>query len=201
MTTTYVKELLADGDSPYQIYRWPLPARNEAGEWTPGEWAEADTAQPLIECGNGLHAYTEAQAQPNLRHDRAYWEIEYAEPPKDWGDKVSGYRARLLRPYSVPAWLLKVQPAIDALKGIRWFQPDGNPDPTWKLFPTRAAAWAAAWDAARDAAWAAAWDAAGDAAWAAAWAAARDALAPTVATLQASALDLLDRMIDPSAVK
>ncbi len=32
----------------------------------------------------------------------------------------------------------------------------------------------------------------------AAWAAARDALAPTVETLQASALDLLDRMIDPS---
>ena len=38
-----------------------------------------------------------------------------------------------------------------------------------------AAAWAAAWDAARDAAWAAAWDAAGAAAWAAAGAAARDA--------------------------
>jgi hypothetical protein len=53
----------------------------------------------------------------------------------------------------------------------------------------RAFAWdAAAWDAA-------AWDAARDAAWAAAWAAARDALAPTVTTLQASALQLLDRLI------
>ncbi len=70
-----------------------------------------------------------------------------------------------------------------------------------------AAAWDAAWDAARDAAWAAAWDAAwaaaGDAAWAAAGAAAWDAagaaatrrLAPTMALLQASAVDLLDRMI------
>jgi len=83
----------------------------------------------------------------------------------------------------------------------------------------RAAAWTAArdaaWDAARDAAgtaawdavWAAARDAARDAAWDAVWAAARDAardaagtaawdaLAPTVAKLQASMLDLIDRMI------
>jgi hypothetical protein len=75
-----------------------------------------------------------------------------------------------------------------------------------------AAAWDAAWDAAGDAAWAAAWDAAGDAAWAAARdaardaagaaagaaarAAARDALKPTTEWLQASALDLVQRMIE-----
>jgi hypothetical protein len=59
----------------------------------------------------------------------------------------------------------------------------------------RAAAWAAARaaarDAAADAARAAAWAAARDAA----WAAAGDALAPTVKSLQASAFDLLDRML------
>jgi hypothetical protein len=84
-----------------------------------------------------------------------------------------------------------------------------------------AAAWdaasAAAWDAARDAAGAAVWAAAGAAAWdaasaaardaasAAAWDAARDAagaaagdaLKPTVEALQTSALELLNRMIDP----
>jgi len=59
-----------------------------------------------------------------------------------------------------------------------------------------AAAWAAARNAAGAAAGAAAWDAAGNAAWAAAWAAAGAALKPTVQTLQASTLDLLDRMID-----
>jgi hypothetical protein len=71
----------------------------------------------------------------------------------------------------------------------------------------RAAARDAAWDAAGAAAWAAAGDAAraaaGDAAWDAARAAARDAawaaLAPTVATLQTSALELLDRMINTEA--
>jgi hypothetical protein len=61
------------------------------------------------------------------------------------------------------------------------------------------AAWVAAGDAARaaagDAARAAAWDAARAAAWDAARAAARDALAPTVAELQASAVDLFERMI------
>ncbi len=77
------------------------------------------------------------------------------------------------------------------------------------------AAWAAASAAARDAAWDAAWDAAraaagaaagaaaraaaraaaGDAAGAAAWDAAWDALKPTTEWLQASALDLVDRMI------
>ena len=72
----------------------------------------------------------------------------------------------------------------------------------------RAAAWAAAWDAARDAAraaawaaaWDAAWDAARDAAWAAAWAAARDALRPTVEALQASAVGLLGAMCDVGRV-
>jgi hypothetical protein len=62
------------------------------------------------------------------------------------------------------------------------------------------AAWAAAGDAAGVAAWVAAGDAAGVAAWDAAGVAAWDALKPTVETLQAYALDLLDRMIDPSAV-
>jgi hypothetical protein len=80
-----------------------------------------------------------------------------------------------------------------------------------------AAAWDAAWDAvkdaARDAVWAAArdaaWDAVKDAAWAAgrdaAWAAtgaaAGDVLKPAVADLQASALDLFDRMLPKELVE
>jgi hypothetical protein len=63
----------------------------------------------------------------------------------------------------------------------------------------RATAWATAWDAAWDAVWDAVWDAAQAAVWDAARDAARDAaqdaLAPTVAELQASAVDLFERMI------
>ncbi|HEX7355284.1 MAG TPA: hypothetical protein VF288_10680 [Mycobacteriales bacterium] len=67
-----------------------------------------------------------------------------------------------------------------------------------------AAAGPAAWDAAAAAAWAADWATAGAADWAtaraaagaaAAWATSEDALAPTVAALQASAHDLIDRML------
>ena len=52
-----------------------------------------------------------------------------------------------------------------------------------ELAAARAAAWDAAWDAARAAAWAAAWDAARDAAWAAAWAAARAAAWASIKSL------------------
>ena len=82
---------------------------------------------------------------------------------------------------------------------------DAARDAAWDA--ARAAARAAAWDAARAAAGAAAWaaaraaagDAAWDAAWAAAWDAARaaagDALRPTVVLLQASAVELVKRMV------
>ena len=60
----------------------------------------------------------------------------------------------------------------------------------------RAAAWAAARDAAGDAARAAAWAAARAAAWDAAWDAARAKLKPTVESLQKSAFNLLDRLIE-----
>ena len=63
----------------------------------------------------------------------------------------------------------------------------------------RAAAGDAAWDTAGAAAWDAAWAAAGAAAWDTAWdaagAAAWDALKPTTEALQASALDLVHRML------
>ncbi len=63
----------------------------------------------------------------------------------------------------------------------------------------RAAAWDAAWDSAGAAARAAAWDAARAAAWdaarAAAWDSAGAALQPTVTLLEASAVDLMHRML------
>jgi len=95
--------------------------------------------------------------------------------------------------------------AWDAAGSAAW---DAAWDAAWAaardaaLAAARAAAGSAAWAAARDAALAAARAAAGSAAGSAAWdaalaaarAAARDALAPTVATLQASACDLVRAM-------
>jgi len=66
-------------------------------------------------------------------------------------------------------------------------------DAAWDA--ARAAAWDAAWDAARDAAWDAARDAARDKSYAAGYAAAREALKPVQLSLQESAWQLLDRLI------
>ncbi|HEX6025964.1 MAG TPA: hypothetical protein VFZ00_28490, partial [Solirubrobacter sp.] len=65
----------------------------------------------------------------------------------------------------------------------------------------RDAAWDAAWDAAGAAARDAAWDAAGAAARDAARAAAWDAVRPTVVGLQASALELFDRMLPTEVIQ
>jgi len=86
-----------------------------------------------------------------------------------------------------PAWWRATVKFVASIKDVPWFVPQGNPDPTWRVFDTgdaartaaRDAARAAARAAARDAAWDAvedaALDAALDAARAAARAAARDA--------------------------
>ena len=94
-----------------------------------------------------------------------------------------------------PAWLQLVPalvPHADALMDLRPI-----------MDAQTAAAHQSTFNAAGDAAWDAAGDAVGSAAGAAAWdaagAAARDALQPTVATLQRSALDLVDRMLAETA--
>ncbi len=110
----------------------------------------------------------------------------------------------MVRTY-LPAWLRLAKLDTQAVAVERL--PELTDADSWKKAkPTvtdaeekSAAAWAAARAAAGDAAGDAAWAAAGDAAWAAARAAARDAagekLKPTVLSLQASAFDLLDRLI------
>jgi hypothetical protein len=151
----------------------------------------------------------ESKSTPAVEEARAYlaldWLIRTYTPV--WLDLVPGLQshAQALR-------------ALEAIRDISAADAAGAP-----VHAAGAAAWAAAGDAARDAARAAAWAAAGDAARdaaraapvaaagaapvAAAWAAARDAaraaagaaagdaLDPAVATLQASALDLVDRML------
>ena len=94
-----------------------------------------------------------------------------------------------------------MEPAVQIVRKDAAAARDAARDAAWDA--ARDAAWdaarAAAWDAARDAAGDAARDAAWDAAWDAARAAARAALKPTVTSLQASALQLLDDLIAVSS--
>jgi hypothetical protein len=107
------------------------------------------------------------------------------------------------------ATLAAIRKDADAARDAAWAAARGAAwDAAWAAArdAVGAAAGNAAWAAAEDAAWAAArgaaggavWAAAGAAAWAAAWAAAggaaEDAVAPTVAMLQESAVDLVKRM-------
>ena len=166
---------------------WSLPVQ-EGDDWRPGEWHTV--AGEIVVCENGLH----------LTSDPTQWlkfgcEVYLAEGRGDrqaQGDETAFAEARLLRPAPemVPNYWRDVERFVtQEIPSIPWCQPDGDPDPEWRLFtaPTlaaardaardaawdaaRAAAWDAAWDAARDVARAAAWDAA----WAAAWDVARDA--------------------------
>ena len=112
-------------------------------------------------------------------------------------DRVEDTRAWLAVDWSVrvstPAWLDIAGPTdhADALRSL----PEVTAETVTAARPAIDAARAAAGAAARAAAGAAAWDAARAAAWAAARDAAWDAVAPTVTTLQASAVDLINRML------
>ncbi len=103
-----------------------------------------------------------------------------------------------LAPLTSSATARKAQPSLDQARKDAAAAGDAAGDAAWAAAgdaawaAVGAAARAAAGDAARDAARAAAWAAVG----AAARAAARAALRPTVELLQASALLLLDRMIE-----
>ena len=135
---------------------------------------------------------------------------------RTWNDDLSDTdRDRLLRPLVLRLAGSRSTPEVEARR--HWLAMDWlvrTHAPTWlrltpalvphadaltDLPPIVDAAVAAARAAAVDAAWAAAVDAAWDAAWDAARAAAVDALQPTVATLQLSALDLVDRMLAETA--
>lgn len=123
-------------------------------------------------CNSGWHWCTPETLMS--RWAKADMRVYTAQPSADVtgidnDGKCVSSGGQLLAEYPTPGWWQASMTFIAELPSIPWCQPDGDPDPTWRLFtaPTLAAAWDAAGAAARAAAW--------DAAWAAAWAAAWDA--------------------------
>lgn len=184
-------KVLVDGKSCHGgTMEWSLPKGKKPGKW---HHYEGD----IKICDAGLHLTTEPFKW--YKWGCTAFEAEAKDIIAWENDKCVARSVRLLKPIEHPKWWTDTMAWIDTLKDIAWLKPDGNPNPEWKLFPTRAAARDAAWaaaraaagdaagaaardaagDAARDAAWDAALDAALDAtraaAWAAAWDAARDA--------------------------
>jgi hypothetical protein len=155
---------------------WSLPTPDGAGGFTPGQWHAV--SGPIEVCRSGLHLTIDPHRW--LQVGGAVYQAEGRGEAQTEDDKTAFAEARLLRPAPemVPVWWSGVTAFVrEEIPAVPWFQPDGDPDPAWRLVTaqTWAAAWAAAGAAARDAAGAAAGAAAWAAAGAAAWAAAGDA--------------------------
>jgi hypothetical protein len=179
-----------------------------------GVWLEH--TGPVVMCESGLHASRDPFDAMQYAPGSTLCLVDVEGDIAEHDDKLVGRRRRIVARIDAEALLRTFarQCATDVLH--LWDAPDvvraylqtGNEELLAAAGAAeRDAAWDAeldaAWDAARDAAWdaaraaarAAAGAAARAAAGAAARAAARDALAPTVAELQASAVDLFERMI------
>jgi hypothetical protein len=165
---TLYKVLTADNHSAHGgKLTWSVPAINDDGSWTPGEWHEV--AGEVVACRNGLHLTSNPMHWPvcGMRVYEAEGDGASDTDDRESRHKIAYQRARLLRPADdvVPAeYWRKVEAFVADLPTLPWMQPDGNPDPGWQVFPTSAAAYDAAFGAALDAAYDAAFGAARDAA-------------------------------------
>ena len=163
------KPIVAETD-----FRWSLPKSGK-----PGKWAKINPETELEMCSTGFHLTTDPYGQW-YKWGAVVYSAEGRGFAGTQDDKSLFREARLLELQPRPDWLTAAYTFVETeIANVRWLKPDGDPDPVWKLFPTRdaasgaarGAAWDAAWGAARDAAW----DAARGAARGAAWDAARDA--------------------------
>jgi len=196
--TIYYKWLDAEGKSPHAEWQWPLPTQNADGTWRPGEWTPM--VEDLEECKSGYHGcYDTIESLLEYCCAGTLWQLEYDGEIAEHSNKANGRRARLLRPMgSMTKAQLRLlacdyaehvqrywteqypsdnrpQECIDTVRAYvrgeaSWDEVVAARDAAWAARDARAAAWAAAWAAARDAAW----GAARDAAWAAAWGAEHD---------------------------
>ena len=142
-------------------------------EWKTGKWYHY--RGELKMCSSGFHLTTKPYMW--YKQNCEIYEAK-AKNITAWdNDKCVCSDVKLMRKLPYPSWLKEANSFINSIGKIKYFKPDGKPNPEWKLYyaQTRDAARAAAGDAARAAAGDAARAAARAAAWAAAWAAAGDA--------------------------
>jgi len=148
------KPIVAETD-----FRWSLPKSGK-----PGKWAKINPETELEMCSTGFHLTTDPYGQW-YKWGAVVYSAEGRGFAGTQDDKSLFREARLLELQPRPDWLTAAYTFVETeIANVRWLKPDGDPDPVWKLFPTRDAAWDAARGAARDAAWGAARGAARDAA-------------------------------------
>ena len=144
--------------------------------WVPYEWTPKVNNPKLCRCG---YHVVKQPYKMWWSWGCDVWKVKVRGIVDSDDDKTVCKQAMITEMMPKPSWLIDVEKFVDGLKNVKWFKPDGNPNPEWKLFTGKSwgaardaawdAVWDAAWDAARDAARDAAWDAVWDAAWNAAW--------------------------------
>ena len=121
--------------------RWPLPVQNHDGTWKPGRWVEVSPDSNSWLWLKGVAP--EHIGDALTRIDGRAWVIEYEGAIKPCHNGVMGVKARLVRPYQLPAWWEDAVYQAGSMRRMPWFQPDGAPRPDWRVFSTRADACAA----------------------------------------------------------
>lgn len=109
-----LKFLRNDGYSPHQGYPWPLPAQNEDGTWTPGEWTPV--VEDISMCEQGYHAAT-VDGITRWHQDACYVaEVKGQYIHEPGRRKLVAQSMRLL--YPVEAWT-KALPSAEHLRRMR----------------------------------------------------------------------------------
>ena len=157
-----------------------------------GEWLVHDG--PIEICASGLHGSRHPADALEYASGPVLCYCEFRCVVDESDDKLVARERRILRRMDATE-LLRYHARMCALRALDYAGSADIPSVVADYLMTgdealRAAAWAAAWAAARDAAWAAAGDAARAAAWAAAGDAARDAIRADILALVHECFDL-----------
>ena len=175
-----------DRDDTAHGLAWPIPAENDDGTWTPGEWVDVSDRGPVEGCTNtALHACRVQDIAQWVKSGDLF-EIEFdGETIMHQDEKVCGQKARLVRRFPCGDRIKRLWACDMAESVLELFErkrpndmrPRNAIDVARRHANGTASAdeMAAAWDAARGASRAAARAAAWYAAWGAAWGAARAA--------------------------
>ena len=122
-----------------------LPKGNRPGKWTPPD--------DVSVCSFGYHLTTDPMQWPKVGM-KVY--VAQGKPTNQILDDKSAHSSvRLLRDVTdevVPQYWRDVEAFVASLADIPWMIPQGDPDPSWKVFETLTAAWFAAGSAAESAA-------------------------------------------------
>ena len=108
-----------------------LPTTDGPGKWT-------TPVEDVVVCNYGYHLTTDVMRWPKV--GMRVYEAEGTETDHVEGDKSAHSSVRLLRDVTaevVPQYWRDVETFVACLPDVPWMQPQGDPDPAWRVFEAR----------------------------------------------------------------